>query len=192
MDFEPQVISPVPPPPSSFVNALGWILILCGSCSACVTILKNIIFPPFLSKEELTEAMQQSSLIAKIMFSHSEYIFLSGLILSIAMLVVGIGLLKRKNWARIITIVMVALGILFYAAILVLLFTLFSEMINVLGGEAGAGEIQKLLNFIQVFGTVLTGFFLVFHIFIIKKLCSAKIKEEFLKINELILSKSWE
>jgi len=108
------------------------------------------------------------------------------------MLVVGIGFLKRKNWARVIVIAIAALGILFYAAILVLLFTSLYEITNVLGGEPAAVEIQRLLNLIQVFGAMLTVFLLGFHIFIIKTLCSLKIKEEFLKMNELLLGKSWE
>ena len=187
MDFEPQIISPVPSSPSRFVNVLAWILILCGSCSACATILLSLF-----SEKGLAEGVQQSNLIAKIMLSHGEYIFLTALIFSITMLTVGIGLLKRKNWARIVTIIMVAWGVLFYIAILVLLFTLFSEMTNVVGGEPAAAEIQKLLSFIQVFGAILAVSFLGFNILIIKKLCSLKIKEEFLKTNELLLRKSWE
>jgi len=89
-------------------------------------------------------------------------------------------------------IIIIALGILFYIAVLVLLFTLFSEMAKVLGGEPAASEIQKLLNFTQIFGAVLTVSLLGYHIFIIKELCSLRIKGEFLKTKGLILGKSWE
>jgi len=106
------------------------------------------------------------------------------------MLVVGIGLLKRKNWARVTVTVIAALGILFYAAILVLLFTSLSEITNVFGGEPAAVEIQRLLSLIQVFGAMVTVFLLGFHIFIIITLCSLKIKEEFLQMNESFWGKS--
>ena len=197
MDFEPQVISPTQSPPSAFVNILAWILILFGGFVACMAILRNIILSPFLTKKGMTGAMQQTEqieeipIMAKMMFSHNEYFFLFALVFSVVMLVVGIGLLKRKNWARIITIIMIALGIFSNIAVLVLLFTLFSEMTNLSGGEAIAVEIQKLIRFIQVFGAILVVACLALHIFIINKLCSLKIKEEFLKTKELVMGKSW-
>jgi hypothetical protein len=185
MVFEPQIISPTPSPPSRFVNALGWILILLGGFAACFTIFKKVIFPPFFPQG--VQQSEQMPILARMMFSHSDYFLLFVLILSIAMLTVGIGLLKRKNWARVITITTTALGVMFNIAFLVILFTLFPEMTNMSGGEPIAVEIQKLLNFIQNSGAVLAIILLVFQFFIIKKLSSPKVKEEFQETNDLIL-----
>jgi|GEM_PF-4247339 len=176
MVFESQIISPVPSPPSALVNIMAWILAIFGGGAACVAILKNVML--FLPKKELAEAMQQSGqeipMLAKIM-SHSEFFF--ALIFSVALLFVGISLLKRKNWARIVTIIMITLGILLNIAFLVVLFTLLPEMINVSRGEPIA-EI-RVINFMQVFFAILAVAFLALQIFVIKNLCSQKIRKEF-------------
>ncbi|MDR2861984.1 MAG: hypothetical protein LBV07_05495 [Syntrophobacterales bacterium] len=194
MDFEPPIILPTPSPPSTFVNILAWILILCGGLATCAAACKSIMFFSPFSGEELAETGQigEFSIITKAIFSHSEYLFLLALFFSLAMLIIGIGLLKRKNWARIIIIIAAVLGILFDILALVILFTLFPEMTNMSGGEAIAGEIQKLLNFIQAVGTAVVIIFLAIHVFIIKKLCSSMVREEFQQMSEFRRRKSWE
>ena len=172
------------PERSTFVNVLAWVFIVLGGFATFISILQNIMIQMFFPKEEISQAMQQSEqtenvpFFAQFMFNSIDLFFLLFLILSTISLISAIALLKRKNWARIIFIILMSLGIGWNILGLILQFIMFSSMPEMAGGDvphefANMMQIMKIASVIMVIGfSALFGF-------VIKKLCSKQIKEEF-------------
>ncbi len=102
---------------SAFVTVLAWIGIVFSGIGTFIAIIQNIMFGflmPKLPIEQLLNEHNSSVQIPEItrfMFRHFDLLFLIALLVSLFALIASIGLLKRKNWARIAFITMLAIGI---------------------------------------------------------------------------------
>ncbi|XPV69875.1 MAG: hypothetical protein ACNI25_04700 [Halarcobacter sp.] len=103
---------------STFITALAWIGIVFAGFGTFITALQNIMFQFIMPKLPVEELMNESNSsvpvpeIAQFMFKHFDLIFLAVFLVSLFVLIASIGLLKRKNWARIAFIALLALGII--------------------------------------------------------------------------------
>lgn len=103
---------------STFVTVIAWIGIVIAGFSTFMTGLQNIIIN-LMMDERFDEAFKTSEpetidsmpSFAKFMFSNFELIFFLIFLLSLVALIASIGLLKRKNWARLTIIGVLGLGI---------------------------------------------------------------------------------
>ncbi|MGE4545945.1 MAG: hypothetical protein AB7D06_17795 [Pedobacter sp.] len=185
MEFENQT-EPVSAAPqrSTFVTVLAWIFIVFGGFATFISILQNIMIHMMLPKGDTGQAMQQVENIdhmpafANFIFNHFDLFFLFFLIVSATSFIAAIALLKRKNWARIVFIVLMSLGILWNLGGLVMQFTMFSSMPEMANQTALPG-FEKVMLIMKVASTIMVLAISTLFAWIIKKLSSSTIKAEF-------------
>src|SRR5438067_5343036 len=109
------------PPRSSFVTVVAWIFIVLSGFVTLVGALQNLMIRsmPFDQVDSVlrdSTAASQFPPAARFMFSHFRLLFLAAFLLSLVMFVASWGLLRRRNWARLIFSGMLVLGILYVVA----------------------------------------------------------------------------
>ncbi len=197
---KPTPSTPVEPPPvprkppalsepqkSTFVTVVSWIFIVLSGFSCCIFLFQSIVYftmmpnieQQMMNNPQLGEMMKDPKFsenapqMGQMMFSFMRYIFIGLFIASSITLFSSIGLLKRKNWARIIFIIFLSLGLAFNC--LTILQQLGTAMM--LGrAEGGVQTFGLAIVFFSI--GIASGFSILFG-WIIKELVSAKIKAEF-------------
>ncbi len=183
MDFEFQEES-TPPQHSNFVNVLAWIFIILGGFATFMSILQNIMIQTMFPKEQMDQAIQQAEktdqipAFANYMFNHFDLFFLFFLVVSATSLIAAIALLKRKNWARITFIVLMALGICWNVGGLVLQFTMFGSMPE-MASKGAPPEFERMMLIMKIASVIMVVAISSLFGWVIKKLTSAPIKAEF-------------
>jgi hypothetical protein len=183
MNSEIQQIS-VPQRRSTFVNVLAWIFIVLGGFATFISILQNIMIRMMFNKEQISQSIKQAEsaqnmpAFANFMFKHSDLIFLFFLIVSVMSFVSAIALLKRKNWARIVFIILMSLGIVWNIVGTVLQFTMFNNMPE-MAGSGAPPEFAKMMLIMKIAGVIMALGISVLFGWVIKKLTSLQIKTEF-------------
>ncbi len=158
--------APSEPQKSAFVTVISWISIVLSGLSCFQSIIVFTMMPNI--KQQMMNIPQFSELapqMGQMMFSFLRYASVGLFILSSAALVSSIGLLKRKNWARIIFIIFLSLGIAWSCLIIL-------QQLRVALMIGGAGSIG-------LFGIGIGAGFSFLFGRIIKELVSEKIKAEF-------------
>ena len=174
----------VPPPRSAFVNTLAWIFIIFAGFATVTGLLQNIMIWTVFPKEQMSLAMQQAEKaphfppVMQFMFSHFDLFFLCFLLVSVTALVAAIGLLKRKNWARLAFIALMSLGVVWNVAGLAVQFSLLEQMPE-LSGQAVPAEFAAMMRIMQVVSVVMVLAFCALFVWLIRKLLSAPIRAEF-------------
>ena len=169
---------------SGFVNTLAWIFIILAGFATCTGILQNIMIWTVFPKEQMSQAMQQAGNaphvppVLQFMFSHFDLFFLFFLIVSAASLVCAIGLLKRKNWARLAFIALMGLGIAWNVGGLAVQFTML-EQLPELAGQNMPPEFTTMMRIMKVFSLAMVLAFCALFVWLIRKLLSAPIRAEF-------------
>ncbi len=135
----------------------------------------------------MTEDMQQAAAAQGIpsftifFLSHLHMVAAAMLLVMIAVLIAAIGLLKRKNWARIAFVWIMALGILYNAASVALPLYFFSTFGHRF--EAASGNAPESFAFIRntavIFAGVMALVLTVLFGWIIKRLLSPRTRAEF-------------
>ena len=171
---------------SSFVTVLAWIFIVLGGFATVISILQNIMVYAMFPVEEMhaaaAGAKEQTPAIALFMLDHMRGIFLSFFVICTLTLVSAIGLLKRKNWARLTFVAVMGAGILWNIGSLVFQLFFFSSMPNVASDVPGGFEsgFETIMVVMMVFSALMAVGFSVLFGWIIKRLLSTGIKAEFL------------
>ena len=183
MDLSAELEKPVQK--STFVNVLAWIFIIFGGFSTFIGILQNIMLHKMMPKEQMSQVAQQASqdekipAFAEFMFNHVDLFFLLILVVSAISFISAIALLKRKNWARIFFIVLMASGIAWNIFGVIFNFTMYNSMPEMAGGQAPPQEFQEMMQIMKYAVVVMAVGISALFGFVIKKLCSKNIKEEF-------------
>ena len=120
---------------STFVTVIAWIGIVITGFGVFITGLQNLAlnlmmderFDEKLKKSD-PEALENMPSFAILMFSHFELIFFLMFLLSLIAFVSSIGLLKRKNWARLIIISVLGIGVVWNIGSLFFQQSFMSEM----------------------------------------------------------------
>ena len=174
-----------PPQKSTFVNVLAWIFIVLGGFTTFISTLQNIMIHAFFPKEEMNQAFHQAEQSEQIpeyvefMLSNFDLFFTIFLIISVTTLISAIALLKRKNWARIVFIALMSLGIAWNVFGTVIQFTIFNSMPEFTGSEAPPAEFENMMQIIKISSVIMVIAISSLFGFIIKKLCSKRIRSEF-------------
>lgn len=178
---------------STFVNALAWIFIALAGFATLISVLQNVmillVFPVEKMNETFKDTQEQIPFFARFMFSNIRLFFFGFLVISATTLVSAIGLLKRKNWGRIFFLSIMGLGICWNIFGLVMQNMMFTSMSGLPHGEIDSQFstmmiVMKIVTFIFAVGiSYLFGW-------IIYKLCSEKIKTEFIKTPAVALESS--
>ena len=163
---------------STFVTVVAWIFIVGSSIATLVSLMQNIMFHVMLKETDLSRATQDMPPVASFMFGHFQLIVLAFLLISILMLASSIGLLKRNNWARLVFIVVLSLGIIWSLGGVVLQMFMFSSMPQ-MPPEPQFEQFQTMQSIIQWFAALMGIGIAVLFGWIIKKLTCASVREEF-------------
>ena len=174
-------------PRSSFVTSLAWTFIVVSGVATAIFLLQNIMLTVVFPVEEMRTSMREAQKtqpipgFASFMFDHFRLMF--GLFLAIAALtfVSAIGLLKRKNWARLVFIGMMMLGVLWNLAGIFIPYFMFSSFppIPETAPRDFHDNFQLMTNIMIGFMAVIGIAFAVLFGWIAKRLMSVDIKREF-------------
>lgn len=170
-------------PRSGFVTAVAWIFITLSGFATLIAILQNIMISLMFSGDMAREAGNAKDIpaFARFMFSHPRLIFGAFLAVSATTLLASIGLLRRSNWARLLFIGIMGLGILWNIVGMIFPFIMHSFMPPMPSDTpADVRDNFELMRKVMTAFTVLmalafTGLFG----WIMKRLTSPDIKREF-------------
>jgi hypothetical protein len=169
---------------STFVTVLAWIFIALSGLGTLISILQNIMAWTVFRSAEFDQAMQASPqvdtpFVIDFMFSHFYLFFLAGLLISVFTLASSIGLLKRKNWARLSFIGIMALAILWNLGCLVIQCSTLNDLFNApLTGQGGA-DFRIIVVSVTIIGAIFSVGFIALFGWIAKRLTSSAIVAEF-------------
>ncbi len=168
-------------PLSQFVTVLAWFSIVVSALMVLVSAMQNIMLNLFFPTDVLGLLSEADAKIlpafAIFLLTHFKAIVLGFFVLSVILLASSIGLLKRKNWARLSFIALLACGIAWTASSVFLQQSMFTSMPRVEGPEA-----KQIENMMWVFKGIMVVFAIVFtviHGWLIYKLCLPSIRAEF-------------
>jgi len=176
-------VNAIAPARSGFVTVLAMVFIVMSGGSTLIAALQNLLIHTFLKGAPLvaSPALRDMPGIYNFVVLHFEAIFFLNLAVSAAVLVVSIGLLKRKRWARIAFIVFMALGIAWNVVMPVLQYFMMQWMLASIppAGEGGAPDFRAFMLVIRAvtlfFAVEMVGLFS----WIIYKLTRPEIAAEF-------------
>lgn len=172
-----------PPGKSILVTVVAWIFIILSGSAMPISIFQNIVVALSFGNRELEGAMNQGSgqpAWLESIVAHVPLFFHFVLVVLVITLVASIGLLLRRNWARLLFITVMGLGIAWNVSTVAFTAFFFSSV----GGIAGIRH-EAPMAFDFVYWAIVavsvaqaTGFSCLFG-WIIWKLMSVKIRHEF-------------
>lgn len=172
---------------SGFVTGLAWVFITLAGFSTLISVLQNVMITFMFPAEEFQAAMRESQGdhsmpgVFRLMFENFRLFFAAFLLLSVCTLVAAIGLLKRKNWARLVFIGIMGVGIVWNLVSLSMILAMSSMIPDMPAqAESGAhGNFELARNVMIGFNVVMVLAFSGLFAWIIKRLVSTEISREF-------------
>lgn len=171
---------------STFVTVITWIFIILSGFGALISLLQNIMIHTVFNTAQFSQVIHsmppKARPIYAFIFAHIQVIFLSILIVLLIIFISSIGLLKRKNWARIFFIVIMVLGIIWNLTSFVMQFFVFSFMNGQIASMPNSPDMPDMHIFMiatAIFSGLIAIGFSVLFAWIIRKLISPAIITEF-------------
>ena len=167
---------------STFITVLSWMLIIVSGLGVFVSIMQNIMINTIMPMSEIQEAIKKDPSPDKFLnflAFNIRYVFLLFGFFILGFFISSIALLKRKNWARIVMIAVFAIGIVYSIGAGIFQGFFMNRMV----GFDDEFDTMRTMMFIFTFVFVIG--FIVLYSWVIKKLTSTEIKEEFIKNNNL-------
>ena len=171
---------------STFVSVLGWISLIGSGFVTLISLMQAAMF--FLVfRDKLPDAnrawpgQQELPAFVQFVFSHPEVFFVTFWTLAVLTLIASIGLLRRKNWARIYFIVVLALGCVWNIGGLWVQHQIFSSMqATVRHVPSDFDHGMKLFGTIMSIGSAVMAIAItVLFVWLIKRLMSPHVRREF-------------
>lgn len=173
---------------STLVTVVAWFLIVLGGFGALMGILQNVFIHLALPADAFqipleAEQTKQIPGFAKFMIMNISVIFAIFIVIPLLMFSSGIGLLKRKNWARLTVIIIMWLGVVWNLASLVIQFIFFSQIPmpeNVSAQlQSQMKSMESMQQIMSIVSTIFSLALSVLFAWIALRLSSPKIKVEF-------------
>lgn len=168
---------------STFVSVVAWIFISLSGFATLIAILQNIIIQTVFTQPEVHQAIQNQPPgippFAAFMFNHMTFFPLFFLIVTSITLIVSIGLLMRKNWARLCFIGIMFFAILWNLVGLVMQVFMFHFMKEQFATGPGMPDMSIVLVAVTVISVIFTIGFSILFGWIARTLMSRKIVVEF-------------
>ena len=174
-------------PRSSFVTSLAWSFIVLAGFATVISALQNVMVNLTFPMEEIRGAMREAQgaqalpPFAAFMLGHFRLLAAFFLGVSVFTLVSAIGLLKRMNWARLIFIGVMILGVIWNLAGLVIpyfMYSSFPPMPDTAPPEF-RDNFQLMMHIMTVVMAVIAIVFAGLFAWVAKRLMSADVKREF-------------
>lgn len=168
-----------PPRRSTFVTVLAWVFIVLSGFATLIAVLQNLMlnlmFPAEALQQMDQQQMEQMPAFARVIFGNFRLFFFGFLVLAATTLAASIGLLKRRNWARLLFVLIMALGIGWNCLGVYLQWAIFS-MPQDLPQDSTFHTMSLLIRgFSAVMAAAMCGLFG----WIIKRLLSQQVRAEF-------------
>lgn len=167
------------------VTGVAWIFIVLGGFAALVCLMQIIMvavtFPHAVMPRIAGPGDALVHEFARLIFNHIQLIFLSLLLVFATTVAVAVGLLKRENWARIVFVCLMGLGIAWNVASIVLVYYFLPSMSEVMNDEPAALQAQFniMRNILAVLGLAMFSGFVGLFGWILRRLVSKEIRREF-------------
>lgn len=178
--------TPLSSPRSTFVTALAWVFIVLAGFATLIAIMQNLMVTLMFPVAEMQAAADQAQhderipWFAAFMLQNIRFVFLAFLVLSAGTLASAIGLLKRRNWARLAFVGLMAFGVLWNIAGGVLTIAFFSSIPPVPPSATGqATDFASMMTIMIAFNLAFAVALSVLFGWIIKRLTSDEIRREF-------------
>jgi hypothetical protein len=168
---------------STFVTVTAWIFIALSGFATVISILQNIMIQTMFNGPDMEKAMQSAPPgappFALFMASHFKLIFALFLVISVLMVISSVGLLKRKNWARLIFVGLMGIGVVWNLGGLILQFSVFSSVQDSFAGSPGAPDMKPFFIGMAVVSILFALGFSGLFVWIAKRLLSPSVAAEF-------------
>ena len=167
---------------STFVTVLAWIFIALSGFATLISILQNLMIWLVFPRAEMKAAQAKAATdgapaFASWMFGHMEFWFAGFLLVCVVALISAIGLLRRKNWARMVFIALMGVGIAFNLVAIPMQWLMMKQVPKV--DNPQMANFDTMMTIMQVFSTVFVVGFCILLGWIIKRLISPAINSEF-------------
>lgn len=171
---------------STFVTVLAWIFIALSAFGTLIAILQSVMLATMFAEPDVARAFAgpmppEMPAPLGLLMRHLPLFFVAFLLVSVATLVASIGLLRRWNWARLLFVGLLALGILWNVGGLVVNWSVIGAVQDTIGAPTtpGAPDPRSFLVAMLVASVLLTLAFAALFGWIIKRLLSPSIAAEF-------------
>lgn len=173
----------IPVPRSAFVSTIGWSFVALSGMGTMITILQNVMVHTFFNSPDFDQAMKtmpaDTPWMFKLMLSNFKTFIGLMLAASLTMLVTSIGLLMRKNWARITMAVLMIGSVVSQLLGLIAQLSVMGHMRAQVAAAPGAPDMGLFFIVMAIFSTLFgLGFCFLFG-WIAKRLISPDIAAEF-------------
>jgi len=173
---------------STFVTVVAWLFIITAGFATFISLLQNITLHFLFPMEKMQETMygqpQGADLppMATFMFEYMEVLFGLMLLLTSLTLAAAIGLLLRKNWARITFVILMILGVVWNLGSLAAQQLFFRSMPVAEHAPADfVRHTQGMMNVMNAFSLLLALLLCLLFGWIAWKLTRPEIRAEFAK-----------
>ena len=163
---------------STFVTVLAWIFIVGSGFASFVSVMQVIMVSTMFSGDELRSLPDDAPAMAKFMAQYFHLFIYGFCALSFFTFISSIALLKRKNWARLAFIIILAFGILWQVGGMFMQFAMFSDFPEPPNGE-GFENFERMSNIIRWFSFAIAVGISGLFVWVIKKLTTKPIIGEF-------------
>lgn len=175
---------PVAPRGSSFVTAVGWIVSVGAGLATAFSALQNIVFHTMMASrmpgpDELAAAGMPAAF--RWLFGHLGLLLGALFVVCLITFVAAVGLLRRRNWARLVFIGLLGLGIAWNLAGI----GLQHYVVGMMEGNMSRtpadlqDEFKQMLRIVQALTAVFAIGFSVFLAWMIKRLVAQDVRAEF-------------
>lgn len=175
------------PRPTPFINVLAWLFIVLAGIGILSGVLQNLavyFWPPLV--DVLEQTRQQQTLVApgggwwQTIMANLRWVLAFNLLLSILLFAAGVGLLQRRNWARLILVVVLSLVILFTLGNLALsVQALFADGAASVPADAYEPAMQAASAPSILAGSLFSLLLCAVLVWVVWRLCSAGVVEQF-------------
>jgi len=174
------------------VTVVAWIFIVLTGFTTFISLLQNAMLA-FMPQDLFNQALRDSTFThampsgTRFMFAHLRLFVFLVLIVGAATLISSIGLLRRRNWARLLFIALLGLGIVYSIAALFLQQSMMSSFNALLPTDSALGrtgqDFRHMMGAMRVVMFVFAIGFAGLFGWIIAKLLSPPIRKEFSSSN---------
>ncbi len=176
---------------SILVIVIAWIFIIFSGFAVVISLMQNLImymlFPIDDMSRIIVTSVEEMPDYLRFIFTHMRIMLFIFFALSLAAFVSSIGLLLKKKWGRIIFIIILITGIVWLIVSSILLHY-FIAAVPDFPNRALASDMEMALKSFQILMAVMSVTIGVFFLWVIKKLITSPIREEFEKIGRRNLS----
>ena len=166
---------------SSFINTFAWISIVFSGFGIFIGILQNIMMQTVMQDTQFKQLNGEENIppMLGVMFENFDLLVLGTFIITILTFIASIGLLKRKNWARLFFIALFIGSVIWSIVGGFIQFSMMDTLPNAIPDDVPA-EFQNMQNMMKLVMGAITVVMIALYLYLIKKLSSNEIKEEFL------------